>query len=220
MASRGRLADLGDEPVGCLGPPGHDALLGELAHHPDGVGRVPDVDLLVPAPGQQRLEVGGVRGDGVDVPSGEVCRDGPLVVADLLEHVGEGVDRLPPDGHEGTQALRIVHGGESRPATRRGERGSESAAARIYAEKDGRAPNRPRHDKGVVMGIGIGILLLVIGLILLFAINEFPASVQEVVEPITVGWIFVIAGVLALVLGLVMNNQRSRTTHVEERREM
>ena len=39
------------------------------------------------------------------------------------------------------------------------------------------------------MGIGIGILLLVIGLILLFAINEFPASVQEVVEPITVGWI-------------------------------
>ncbi len=70
------------------------------------------------------------------------------------------------------------------------------------------------------MGIGIGILLLVIGLILLFAINEFPASIQEVVEPITVGWIFVIAGVLALVLGLVMNNQRSKTTHVEERREM
>ena len=33
------------------------------------------------------------------------------------------------------------------------------------------------------MGIGIGILLLVIGLIILFAINEFPASLQEVVEP-------------------------------------
>ena len=30
----------------------------------------------------------------------------------------------------------------------------------------------------------------------------------------------VIAGVLALVLGLVMNNQRSKTTHVEDRREM
>ena len=43
---------------------------------------------------------------------------------------------------------------------------------------------------------------------------------QEVVEPTTVGWILVIAGVLALVLGLVMNNQRSRTTHVEDRREM
>jgi uncharacterized membrane protein HdeD (DUF308 family) len=70
------------------------------------------------------------------------------------------------------------------------------------------------------MGIGIGILLLVIGLILLFAINEFPASVQEVVEPTTVGWILVIAGVLALVLALVMNKQRSRTTHVEERRDV
>ena len=64
------------------------------------------------------------------------------------------------------------------------------------------------------MGIGIGILLLVIGLILLFAIKEFPDSLQEVVDPTTVGWILVIAGVLALVLGLVMNNQRSKTTHV------
>jgi hypothetical protein len=27
-------------------------------------------------------------------------------------------------------------------------------------------------------------------------------------------------GILLLVLGLVMNNQRSRTTHVEERREL
>ena len=70
------------------------------------------------------------------------------------------------------------------------------------------------------MGIGIGILLLVIGLILLFAIKEFPDSLQEVVEPTTVGWILVIAGVLALVLGLVMNNQRSKTSHVEERRDV
>ena len=69
------------------------------------------------------------------------------------------------------------------------------------------------------MGIGLGILLLVLGLVLLFAINEFPDSVQEVVDPTTVGWILVIAGVLALVLGLVMNRQRSRTTHVEERRD-
>ena len=51
------------------------------------------------------------------------------------------------------------------------------------------------------MGIGIGILLLVIGLILLFAIKEFPQSVQDVVDPTTVGWILVIAGVLSLVLG-------------------
>jgi uncharacterized membrane protein HdeD (DUF308 family) len=70
------------------------------------------------------------------------------------------------------------------------------------------------------MGIGLGILLLVLGLILLFAINEFPDSIQEVVDPTTVGWILVVAGVLALVLGLVMNKQRSRTTHVEERRDL
>ncbi len=70
------------------------------------------------------------------------------------------------------------------------------------------------------MGIGIGILLLVIGLILLFAVKEFPDSILDVVDPTTIGWILVIAGVLSLVLGLVMNNQRSRTTHVEERREM
>ncbi|HSF35996.1 MAG TPA: DUF6458 family protein [Nocardioides sp.] len=70
------------------------------------------------------------------------------------------------------------------------------------------------------MGIGLGILLLVIGLILLFAVNEFPDSVQDVVDPVVVGWILVIAGALALVLGLVMNNQRSKTTHVEERRDV
>ncbi len=70
------------------------------------------------------------------------------------------------------------------------------------------------------MGIGLGILLLVIGLILLFAIKEFPASVQDVVDPTVLGWILVIAGALTLVLGLVMNNQRSKTTHVEDRREM
>jgi cytochrome c biogenesis protein CcdA len=70
------------------------------------------------------------------------------------------------------------------------------------------------------MGIGLGILLLVLGLILLFAINEFPDSIQEVVDPTTVGWILVIAGVLALVLGLVMTRQRSRTTHVEDRRDL
>jgi uncharacterized membrane protein HdeD (DUF308 family) len=70
------------------------------------------------------------------------------------------------------------------------------------------------------MGIGLGILLLVIGLILLFAVNEFPDSVQDVVDPTVVGWILVIAGALALVLGLVMNNQRSKTTHVEERRDV
>lgn len=71
------------------------------------------------------------------------------------------------------------------------------------------------------MGIGVGILLLVIGLILLLdVIEEFPDAVTDVVEIQTLGWICLIVGILALVLALVMNQQRSRTTHVEERREL
>ena len=68
------------------------------------------------------------------------------------------------------------------------------------------------------MGIGVGILLLVIGLILLLGvIEEFPAAVENVVEVDTLGWICTIVGILAIVLALVMNQQRSRTTHVERR---
>ena len=70
------------------------------------------------------------------------------------------------------------------------------------------------------MGLGIGIILLVIGLILLFAIKEFPDAIQDSVDPTVVGWILVVAGALALVLSLVLNAQRQRTTHVEERREI
>lgn len=68
------------------------------------------------------------------------------------------------------------------------------------------------------MGIGIGILLLVIGLILLLdVIEEFPEVVTDVIEVETLGWICLIVGILAIVLALVMNHQRSRTTHVEKR---
>ena len=71
------------------------------------------------------------------------------------------------------------------------------------------------------MGIGVGIFLLVIGLILLLdVIEEFPDAVTEVVEIQTLGWICLIVGILAIVLALVMNQQRSKTTHVEERREL
>jgi len=70
------------------------------------------------------------------------------------------------------------------------------------------------------MGIGVGILLLVVGLILLTGAVDLPASVTDVIEAGTIGWICVIMGALALVLALVMNQQRSRTRHIEERREM
>jgi uncharacterized membrane protein HdeD (DUF308 family) len=69
------------------------------------------------------------------------------------------------------------------------------------------------------MGIGVGILLLVIGLILLLGvIEEFPDAIADVVEVETLGWICLVVGILAIVLALVMNQQRGRTTHVEERR--
>lgn len=71
------------------------------------------------------------------------------------------------------------------------------------------------------MGIGVGILLLVIGLILLLdVIEEYPDAVTDVVEIETLGWICLIVGILAIVLALVMNQQRSKTTHIEERREL
>lgn len=70
------------------------------------------------------------------------------------------------------------------------------------------------------MGIGLGIILLVLGLILLLGVVDLPASVHDVVATNTLGWILLIAGVLALILALVVNNQRSRTTHVEEHREV
>ena len=67
------------------------------------------------------------------------------------------------------------------------------------------------------MGIGLGITLLVIGAILYFTgIDE--SIVSGGLD--TVGLILMIGGVLALVMGLVMNAQRTRTQHttVTERR--
>jgi Domain of unknown function (DUF6458) len=69
------------------------------------------------------------------------------------------------------------------------------------------------------MGIGVGILLLVIGLVLVLGvIEEFPRAIQDVVDIQTFGWICLVVGALAIVLAVVMNQQRSKTTHVEERR--
>ena len=71
------------------------------------------------------------------------------------------------------------------------------------------------------MGIGVGILLLVIGLILLLGvINEFPEAIENIVEVNTLGWICTIVGILAIVLALVMNQQRSKTTHIERRDQL
>lgn len=61
------------------------------------------------------------------------------------------------------------------------------------------------------MGIGLGIFLIVVGAILTFAVNASVAGI----ELNTVGWILMAGGALAVILGLVMNTQRSHTSHRE-----
>ena len=65
------------------------------------------------------------------------------------------------------------------------------------------------------MGIGTGIVLVVIGLILVLGVVNFDISF---VDDSALGWILLVVGILAIILALVINQQRSRTTHVEERR--
>lgn len=68
------------------------------------------------------------------------------------------------------------------------------------------------------MGIGIGIFLLVVGLILATGAVDLPAAIDDNIASTTVGWICIVVGALSLILALVINQQRTRTTHVEERR--
>jgi uncharacterized membrane protein HdeD (DUF308 family) len=65
------------------------------------------------------------------------------------------------------------------------------------------------------MGIGLGVVLLVLGLILVLRVVQFDL---QFIDDVALGWIFLIAGILAIVLALIMNKQRSETRHVEERR--
>jgi hypothetical protein len=65
------------------------------------------------------------------------------------------------------------------------------------------------------MGLGLGIFLIVLGLIFVSGVINYDINF---IEDTTLGWILLAAGVLAIVLGLIMNQQRSRTKHVEERR--
>jgi uncharacterized membrane protein HdeD (DUF308 family) len=73
----------------------------------------------------------------------------------------------------------------------------------------------PPRTEGENMGIGLGIVLLLIGLVLVTGVTGIDLGF---VDDHGLGWIFIIVGVLAIVLALVMNQQRSTTKHVEERR--
>ena len=64
------------------------------------------------------------------------------------------------------------------------------------------------------MGIGLGIFLIVVGAIFLFALNvDIPFVTDD-----TLGIILLVAGVLTVILALVLNAQRGRTKHVQENR--
>lgn len=65
------------------------------------------------------------------------------------------------------------------------------------------------------MAIGLGVILLAAGLILLFDVVTLDISF---VNDNALGTILVIVGVLAIVLSLIVNQQRSRNTVVEKQR--
>jgi hypothetical protein len=68
---------------------------------------------------------------------------------------------------------------------------------------------------GKTMGIGLGIVLVVVGAALMWAINLNIAHIDD----FTLGLILFIVGIVAIVLSLYLNAQRNRTTHVERYEE-
>ena len=70
------------------------------------------------------------------------------------------------------------------------------------------------------MGIGLGVVLLAVGLIFALNVVDLPSGVESAIDTNTLGWILIIVGALAIVLALVMNAQRSRSSHVVEERRV
>lgn len=65
------------------------------------------------------------------------------------------------------------------------------------------------------MAIGLGIILLVAGLVLVLDVVNWDTSA---VDMGTLGWILIVAGALAIIISLIVNAQRTRTSHVVEER--
>lgn len=65
------------------------------------------------------------------------------------------------------------------------------------------------------MAIGTGVILLVLGLILALDVIQVDL---DFIDDSALGTILIVAGILAIVLSLIVNAQRSRHTVVEERR--
>jgi Domain of unknown function (DUF6458) len=68
------------------------------------------------------------------------------------------------------------------------------------------------------MGIGVGVFLLAVGGVLAFAVTDHISGVDLTM----VGYILMGAGALGLAIALLMNSQRTHTSHttVEERRDL
>lgn len=62
------------------------------------------------------------------------------------------------------------------------------------------------------MGIGIGILLIVVGLIIIFALNFNLPYLSDT----SLGVILIVVGVLAIILTFLIHAQRSRSRHTTE----
>jgi uncharacterized membrane protein HdeD (DUF308 family) len=65
------------------------------------------------------------------------------------------------------------------------------------------------------MVVGLGIVLIVLGLI--FALDVINVDTSAI-DTSTLGWILLLAGIVAIVVSLVINQQRSRSTRVVEER--
>ncbi len=65
------------------------------------------------------------------------------------------------------------------------------------------------------MAIGLGIVLIVVGLVLVLDVVNIDTSA---IDTGTLGWILLVAGALAIVVSLIVNQQRTRSTHVVEER--
>ena len=77
------------------------------------------------------------------------------------------------------------------------------------------SPDLVRHTEGgTTVGIGTGIFLIVVGAILAFGIEP---DAWSVVNLNVVGYILMVGGLIALILGLVVTQQRQRSHHVVER---
>jgi len=64
------------------------------------------------------------------------------------------------------------------------------------------------------MGVALGVILVLAGAIIYWALNLD----LDFVEDTTLGIILMVVGGLAIILSLVMNAQSNRTKHIEERR--